>query len=218
MIVECNLSIDKIKEGVLQGIKDMKFYKKDSFEKISSMAADIKNYDDFIALAEIMHKEFKDYKLFGRERSRYDLTDIHLLSGYIEFLTEISDPSIKIISYDLNDRAGTCYVTYEAADGAIHKAFTVGCHVTYNAQIKEESFVLDDWRGGIQVTLPYGKEVSNLIKSLREQAGLSQSEFSNKFHISKSTLANWEQGLRVPPEYVPYMISRILELEDIKKE
>ena len=218
MIIECNLSIDKIKEGVLQGIKDMKFYKKDSFERISSMAADIKSYDDFIALAEIIHKEFKDYKLFGREPSSYDLLDIRYLSGCIEFLTEISDPSIKIISYDLNDRAGTCAVTYEAADGTIHEAFTVGCHVFYNTQVKEEKFVLDDWLGGIQVTLPYGKEVSNLIKSLREQAGLSQAEFSNKFHISKSTLANWEQGLRVPPEYVPYMISRILELEDIKKE
>ena len=165
-----------------------------------------------------MHKEFKDYKLFGRDPSSYDLLDIRYLSGCIKFLTEISDPSIKIISYDLNDGAGTCAVTYETADGAIHEAFTVGCHVFYNTQVKEEKFVLDDWQGGIQVTLPYGKEVSNLIKSLREQAGLSQAEFSNKFHISKSTLANWEQGLRVPPEYVPYMISRILELEDIKKE
>lgn len=52
------------------------------------------------------------------------------------------------------------------------------------------------------------------IKELRIKTGLSQAEFSKKFGINKGTLANWEQGLRTPPEHVPFMINRILTLEE----
>ena len=40
------------------------------------------------------------------------------------------------------------------------------------------------------------------IKELRNQTGLSQSEFAKKFHLNKGTLANWEQGFRNPPDYI----------------
>ncbi len=49
-----------------------------------------------------------------------------------------------------------------------------------------------------------------LIKELRKITGLSQAEFAKKFHIPVGTLAHWEQGIRKPPEYVVYMISRII--------
>ena len=52
-----------------------------------------------------------------------------------------------------------------------------------------------------------------LIKELRRITGLSQSEFAKKFHIPVGTLAHWEQEIRKPPEYVVYMISRIVYYE-----
>ena len=51
------------------------------------------------------------------------------------------------------------------------------------------------------------------IRELRKQTGLSQSEFAKKFHLRKGTLANWEQGIRKPPEHVAYMIEHILKQE-----
>ena len=51
------------------------------------------------------------------------------------------------------------------------------------------------------------------VKDLREKTGLSQSKFALKFHLNVSTLRTWEQGVRVCPEHVLYMMTRILELE-----
>ncbi len=58
-----------------------------------------------------------------------------------------------------------------------------------------------------------------LIKELRRITGLSQAEFAKKFHIPVGTLAHWEQEIRKPPEYVVYMISRIIynEREEYNK-
>ena len=52
-----------------------------------------------------------------------------------------------------------------------------------------------------------------LIKELRKITGLSQAAFAKKFHIPVGTLAHWEQGIRTPPDYVIYMLSRIIYLE-----
>lgn len=43
--------------------------------------------------------------------------------------------------------------------------------------------------------------------------GLSQSKFGQKFHIQTINISNWEQGVHKPPEYVTYMIEKILEME-----
>lgn len=51
------------------------------------------------------------------------------------------------------------------------------------------------------------------ILELRQQTGLSQSQFAKKFHIQLKTLQSWEQGWRNTPECILYMIQRILELE-----
>ena len=52
-----------------------------------------------------------------------------------------------------------------------------------------------------------------LIKELRKITGLSQSEFAKKFHIPVGTLAHWEQEIRTPPDYVIYMMTRIIYFE-----
>jgi len=51
------------------------------------------------------------------------------------------------------------------------------------------------------------------IKELRTKTGLSQSKFGQKFHIPTINISNWEQGVHNPPEYVVYMIEKLLELE-----
>ena len=56
----------------------------------------------------------------------------------------------------------------------------------------------------------------NRIVKLRNQTGLSQSAFAEKFNIPVSTLRDWEQDRRHPPEYVIDMVRQILEFE--KKE
>ena len=49
------------------------------------------------------------------------------------------------------------------------------------------------------------------IKQLRQQTGLSQSQFAALFKIPVHTLQQWEQGLRKPPEYVVFMMEKILK-------
>lgn len=51
------------------------------------------------------------------------------------------------------------------------------------------------------------------MKDLREKMNLSQSEFADYFHVSVRTLQKWENGTRTPPEYVKWMMERIMELE-----
>ena len=56
-----------------------------------------------------------------------------------------------------------------------------------------------------------------LIKELRKITGLSQAQFAEKFHIPVGTLAHWEQGIRKPPDYVIYMITKIIYNEREQK-
>ena len=44
------------------------------------------------------------------------------------------------------------------------------------------------------------------IKELRQQAGLTQKEFSILFGIPKRTIEDWERGVRTP---APYLVSLI---------
>ena len=56
------------------------------------------------------------------------------------------------------------------------------------------------------------------IKELRQRTGLSQVKFAQKFIIPKSTIEQWEMGIRKPPVYVVKMIALILDYEDRFKE
>ena len=51
------------------------------------------------------------------------------------------------------------------------------------------------------------------IKELRTLTGLSQQKFGAKFGIPAMNIANWEQGMTKPPEYVVLMITKLLEYE-----
>lgn len=56
-------------------------------------------------------------------------------------------------------------------------------------------------------------EFKEKLKSIRAKTGLSQQKFGMLFRISAINIANWEQGVTKPPEYVEYMLERLMELD-----
>lgn len=56
------------------------------------------------------------------------------------------------------------------------------------------------------------------IKELREYTGLSQKKFANKFHLNVRTVQAWEQNARNMPEYILYLIEKLLKAEERIKE
>lgn len=52
------------------------------------------------------------------------------------------------------------------------------------------------------------------IKQLRKRTGLSQSRFAEYFNVPVRTIQKWECNGSTPPEYIPQMMSRILDLEE----
>ena len=53
------------------------------------------------------------------------------------------------------------------------------------------------------------------ILELRQKTGLSQSQFAKRFHLNVRTVQTWEQGTRKAPDYVIWLITRVIELEEI---
>ena len=61
-------------------------------------------------------------------------------------------------------------------------------------------------------TIMKTKDITTLIKHLRQQLSLTQEQFAQKVGVTYSTVNHWENGKRTPH---PYLIQRLLE---IKKE
>jgi len=55
------------------------------------------------------------------------------------------------------------------------------------------------------------KDVSNLIKELRDKLGLTQEQFAHKIGVTFSTINNWEKGTRTPH---PFLFQRLLEMAE----
>ena len=53
------------------------------------------------------------------------------------------------------------------------------------------------------------------ILELRQKTGLSQSQFAKRFHLNVRTVQTWEQGTRKTPDHVIWLITRVIELEEI---
>lgn len=51
------------------------------------------------------------------------------------------------------------------------------------------------------------------IKDLRSKTGLSQQKFGMLFQIPAINISNWEQGVTKPPEYVVYMMDKLVDLD-----
>lgn len=62
-------------------------------------------------------------------------------------------------------------------------------------------------------------EVRDKLKALRAKTGLSQQKFGMYFKIPAINVANWEQGVSKPPEYVMFMLERLIEIDpDVPKK
>ena len=53
------------------------------------------------------------------------------------------------------------------------------------------------------------------ILELRQKTRLSQSQFAKRFHLNVRTVQTWEQGTRKTPDYVIWLIARVIELEEM---
>ena len=53
------------------------------------------------------------------------------------------------------------------------------------------------------------------ILELRQKKELSQSQFAKRFHLNVRTVQTWEQGTRKTPDYVIWLIARVIELEEM---
>lgn len=49
------------------------------------------------------------------------------------------------------------------------------------------------------------------IREIRALTGLSQKEFGEKYHIPMRSIQNWEGGQRACPEYVIYLLERVVK-------
>lgn len=72
--------------------------------------------------------------------------------------------------------------------------------------IANANIVHDDYVGVMDWLRP-------TIKELREQSGMSQSQFSNFFNIPIRTIQDWEQERRTPPPYVVELIEYKIKKE-----
>ena len=52
------------------------------------------------------------------------------------------------------------------------------------------------------------------ILELRQKTGLSQSQFAKRFHLNVRTVQTWEQGTRKTPDYIIWLITRVIELKE----
>ena len=55
----------------------------------------------------------------------------------------------------------------------------------------------------------------NEIKNIRKDFGLTQKELSEKTKVPIRTIQEWEQNRRKPPEYVVWMIKKLLKGESL---
>ena len=53
------------------------------------------------------------------------------------------------------------------------------------------------------------------ILELRQKTGLSQGQFAKRFRLNVRTVQTWEQGTRKTPDYVIWLIARVIELEEM---
>ena len=57
-----------------------------------------------------------------------------------------------------------------------------------------------------------------IIRHLRDSTGENRIQFAEHVGIPVRTIDDWENGRRVPPDYIPRMIAYQLELEKLKAE
>lgn len=52
------------------------------------------------------------------------------------------------------------------------------------------------------------------IKELREQTGLTQKQFAEKYHFTLRQVQTWEQGYRKVPSCILYLLEQVIVKEN----
>ena len=55
------------------------------------------------------------------------------------------------------------------------------------------------------------EDPAGYMKRLRGYTGLTQKDFAEKYHIPLPTVRCWDQGQRVAPEYVYFLLSEVIK-------
>lgn len=218
VIIENKIDIEEIKNGLLESFPKMRIEKSLSREKIIEDINNISCYEDAISVITQIVENFVGYIsehfYFSNDELKYGVLDMNRLCSYLVDLTTIMDENNRTVYTEISEKF--CMNTEYIIGTEIHDAFDEPCidescikvTLEYDANITEETLLFHTWERA-KLLLPFS--------ALRKQTGLSQAEFADKFHISKGTLTNWEQGVRTPPEYVPFMIETILRYEEAFK-
>lgn len=59
----------------------------------------------------------------------------------------------------------------------------------------------------------YRKESPMDTKKIRGLLGISRAEFSRRYGIPARTLENWDNGLRVPPDWLLALLERVVRID-----
>lgn len=218
MIIEDRINIEEIKRDLLECFPKIKTGKNLDREEIIKDINNISCYEDIISVISQINKYFTGYKyknIFATDCDiKHDLSEMNILCENLKNLIFLANKNNEIIKTEISTECCSVYykVVTRDSDGLIQEnEFPV--ETEYNTNVKEETLIFCTWKRA-KLSLPYSINSQNYIKQLRKQTGLSQAEFAKKFHISKGTLTNWEQGLRTPPEYVLFIIETLLKQEE----
>ena len=55
------------------------------------------------------------------------------------------------------------------------------------------------------------EDPAGYMKRLRSYTGLTQKDFAEKYHIPLPTIRCWEQGQRVAPVYVYFLLENVIK-------
>lgn len=219
MVIENNMDIGEIKRGLLESFPKIKTKKNFNRENLTRDINNISCYEDAISIISQIDENFVGYKyksIFETDCDiKHDLSNMNTLCKNLKTIIFLTDKNNEIINTEISTKLsfGAYYkITTQDSAGVIQEDELL-VETEYNAKVKEETLRFCTWER-VKLVIPYSRNAQNYIANLRKQTGLSQAEFAKKFHISKGTLANWEQGLRTPPEYVPFLIEALLKQEE----
>lgn len=123
-------------------------------------------------------------------------------------VNHIERPGCGWVKTDWNDLRG-----YYIEDKAEARAWWWGKSVMEQAYC-DIAFELDRDLG----EFARGADMSNIVRHLRQRAGLTQKNFSSRYGIPMRTYQGWETGEATPPEYVVQLLSRAVAEDFMPKD
>ena len=156
------------------------------------------NYYLFTRSKNLAQRYFATNNSWGVSDEEYVISDEPLLGYYIHLMIETT-PIINLSDYVRTLKSYTTFHIWKKYSSYLSKCFW-----------KEKTL---DTIQHCCIIISRGNTYDNL--KLRKKTGLSQSQFAKRFHLNVRTVQTWEQGTRKTPDYVIWLITRVIELEEI---